>query len=36
MGFYTGRDTVNQAMKSLDRLAPKIIKQATDQVDQIV
>ena len=32
---YTGRDTVNQAMKVLDALAPKIIKQVTGQVDQI-
>ena len=32
---YAGRDTVNQAMKDLDALAPKIIKQATGQVDQM-
>ena len=30
-----GRDTVNQAMKGLVGLAPKIITQATGQVDQI-
>ena len=33
---YIGRVKVNQAMKGLDVLAPKIIKQATVQVDQIV
>ena len=32
---YAGRDTVNQAMKGLVGLAPKIITQATGQVDQI-
>lgn len=32
---YVGGVTVNQAMKVLDVLAPKIIKQATRQVDQI-
>ena len=32
---YAGRDTVNQTVKGLDALAPKIVKQATDQVDQI-
>ena len=32
---YAGRDIVNQAMKGLVGLAPKIITQATGQVDQI-
>ena len=32
---YAGRDTVNQAVKGLVALAPKIITQATGQVDQI-
>ena len=32
---YAGRDTVNTAMKNLDRMAPKIIEEATSQVDQI-
>ena len=32
---YTRIATVNQAMKGLDALAPKVIKQATGQVDQI-
>ena len=32
---YAGTDTVNQAMKDLDALAPKIIKQATGWVNQI-
>ena len=33
---YAGGDTVNQAIKGLNALAPKIIKQATAQIDQIV
>ena len=32
---YAGRDTVNQAMKGLVALAPKILTQATGQVDQM-
>ena len=32
---YAGRDTVNQAVKGLVALAPKIITQATGQFDQI-
>ena len=30
-----GRGAVNQVMKGLDALAPKLIKQATGQIDQI-
>ena len=32
---YAGRDTVNQAMKGLDMLAPKLINQASKEVDKI-
>ena len=32
---YARRDTVNTAMKNLNAMAPKIIKQTTYQVDQI-
>ena len=32
---YAGRDMLNQAMEGLAALAPKIIKQATGQADQI-
>ena len=32
---YAGRDTVNQALKGLDILALKIIKQETGQISQI-
>ena len=32
---YAGRGAVNQVMKGLDALAPKLIKQATGQIDQI-
>ena len=31
----TGRDTVNQAMKGLDLLAPKLIDKASKEVDKI-
>ena len=35
-GFaYAGRDTVNQAMKGLDTLAPKLINQASKEIDKI-
>ena len=30
-----GRDTVNQAMKGLDMLAPKVIGQASKEIDKI-
>ena len=32
---YDGRDTVNQAMKGLDTLAPKMIGQASKEIDKI-
>ena len=32
---YAGRDTVNQAMKGLDALAPKVIGQASKEIDKI-
>ena len=32
---YAGRDTVNQAMKVLDTLAPKVIGQASKEIDKI-
>ena len=32
---YAGRDTVNQAMKGLDTLAPKLINQASKEIDKI-
>ena len=32
---YAGRDTVNQAMKGLDSLAPKLINQTSKEVDTI-
>ena len=32
---YAGRDTVNQTMKVLDTLAPKMIKQTMGQINQI-
>ena len=32
---YAGRDTVNQAMKGLDSLAPKLISQALNEIDKI-
>ena len=32
---YAGRDTVNQAMKGLDALAPKVIGQASKAIDKI-
>ena len=33
---YTGRDTVNQAVKGLDKLAPKVADQASKEIDKIV
>ena len=33
---YAGRGTVNLAMKGLDRLAPKLIKQTSGEVDRLV
>ena len=32
---YAGRDTVHQAMKGLDTLAPKVIDQASKKIDKI-
>ena len=32
---YVGRGTVNQAMKGLDNLAPKLINQASKEIDKI-
>ena len=32
---YVRRDTVNQAMKGLDTLAPKVIGQASKEIDKI-
>lgn len=32
---YAGRDTVNQAMKGLDTLAPKLINQASNKIEKI-
>ena len=32
---YAGQDTVNQAMKGLDMLAPKVIGQASKEIDKI-
>ena len=32
---YAERDTVNQAMKGLDTLAPKVIGQASKEIDKI-
>ena len=32
---YNGQDTVNQAMKGLDKLAPKVICQASKEIDKI-
>ena len=33
---YAGRDTVNQAIKGLDSLAPKLIGQSLKEIDKIV
>ena len=33
---YTGRDNVNQAVKGLDALAPKVVDQASKEIDKIV
>ena len=33
---YAGRDTVNKAMRGLDTLAPKVIDQASKEIDKIV
>ena len=33
---YAGWDTVNQTMKGLDKLAPKVIGQASKEIDKIV
>ena len=33
---YAGRDTVNQVMKGLNSLAPKLINQTSREVDKIV
>ena len=32
---YAGQDTVNQAMKGLDMLAPKVIGQTLKEIDKI-
>ena len=32
---YAGRDTINQAIKGLDTLAPKLINQASKEADKI-
>ena len=32
---YAGQDTVNQATKGLDTLAPKVIGQASKEIDKI-
>ena len=32
---YAGQDTVNQAMKGLDTLAPKLINQTSREIDKI-
>ena len=32
---YAGRDAVNQSMKGLDTLAPKVINQASKKIDKI-
>ena len=32
---YAGRDTVNQAVKGLDNLAPKLINRASKESDKI-
>ena len=32
---YTGRDTVNQALKNLNNTAPKLINQTSKEVDKI-
>ena len=33
---YTGRDTINQAFKNLNKTAPKLISQTSKEVDKIV
>ena len=33
---YLGRDTVNQAMKGLGKLAPKVIGHASKETDKII
>ena len=32
---YAGKDTVNQAMKGLNSLTPRLIKQTSDEVDRL-
>ena len=32
---YTGRDTINQALKNLNNTAPKLINQTSKEVDKI-
>ena len=32
---YAGRDTINQAMKGLNNLAPKLINQASKEIEKI-
>ena len=32
---YAGRDTINQTMKGLDTLSPKLINQASKEIDKI-
>ena len=32
---YAGRDTVNQTMKGFNSLAPRLIKQTSDEVDRL-
>ena len=33
---YAGRDSVNQAFKNLDRTAPRLIKNASGEVDKVL